>query len=134
MTHPIAIPPIISSSPGASVHKTPGFVYFIQGQITGLIKIGWTISVEGRLFTLQASSPDKLKVLGWFPGNGREERALHKHFASCRSHGEWFFPEPELLAEVKRCAHRKHRKWRPASDLDGPRSMNRRLGFMKGTG
>jgi len=74
-----------------------GVTYFIQGEKTELIKIG--ISVKNcpcsRYAALQASSPDKLLILGIIRGN--HERKLHKMFLEYWSHGEWFYPNPKLL-------------------------------------
>ncbi|WP_425282486.1 GIY-YIG nuclease family protein [Bacillus cereus] len=35
------------------------------------------------------------------PGGERLERTLHARFANFRSHGEWFNPSEELLAEME---------------------------------
>lgn len=89
-------------------------VYFIQGEITRLIKIGCTIRCpqlrtpnakkeerKGQCFRieeLQTGSPDELVVLACVPQWGvKEEYALHKRFAHLRVRGEWFRPEKELL-------------------------------------
>lgn len=54
------------------------------------VKIGTTVNVARRLGELNATSPIHLRVL-WTTSGGRElERALHKHFADRRCHGEWF--------------------------------------------
>jgi hypothetical protein len=69
-------------------------VYFIQGKVTQLVKIGRTSrNVQNRLNRF--TSPDVLvclKVTEEFT-----ERALHKRFRASWSHGEWFKPDPELM-------------------------------------
>lgn len=74
-----------------------GITYFIQGEKTGLIKIGMTVRSCPceRYAALQASSPDKLLILGLIRGN--HERKLHQRFSDSRSHGEWFHPSSGLL-------------------------------------
>lgn len=76
-------------------------IYFIQGETTKLIKIGLTAGrAEGRLFTLQTGSPDKLVLLKAVPAPAAMERMLHERFAAARRHGEWFEPTAELLAYI----------------------------------
>jgi len=78
-------------------------VYFIQGTITKLIKIGRTDRVvrnpeKLRFKELQAGSPDELVILACVPEwSKKEECVLHRGFAHLRVHGEWFRPEQELL-------------------------------------
>lgn len=54
-----------------------GITYFVQGQTTGLIKIGITQASCPcvRLQKMQTDSPDKLAVLGILTGN--REREIH---------------------------------------------------------
>ena len=78
------------------------FVYFIQGQSTRLVKIGITRgNVYSRLATIQANSPDTLKLLKAVKGDSKYESELHKRFASVRSHGEWFYPSRGLMAFIQ---------------------------------
>lgn len=90
---------------------TQGTVYFIQARTLGLIKIGHTTgSVAARLGTLQTGSPDELILLGAMPGTCDDEAALHEQFKSCRLHGEWFRPTPEILALAAGCRDFADRK------------------------
>ena len=79
-------------------------VYFIQGKLTGLIKIGHTTSKtlrdarQLRIEELQAFSPDELIVLAVVLNWTRlEELAIHKKFLHLRVHHEWFRPAKDLL-------------------------------------
>ena len=73
-------------------------IYFIQGEITKRIKIGFTSRfIEKRIQNLQTGSPDKLNFIGGIPGNVEIEESLHQKFKNCRLHGEWFEPTIELL-------------------------------------
>jgi hypothetical protein len=79
--------------------RLPGesLTYFVQGEKTGLIKIGvtWGNCPCHRIKAMQIGSPDLLSVLGVLIGN--HEKKLHKQFLSMWSHGEWFQPDATLL-------------------------------------
>lgn len=78
-------------------------VYFIEAE-TGLIKIGASHNPDQRIKELRAMSPVKLTILATVSGRIGDERAYHKQFAAHRSHGEWFHPHPDILAEITRLA------------------------------
>ena len=79
--------------------KITGFqTYFIQGKLTGLIKIGRSIDPCKRLKALQIGSPDRLTLLGTC--NADIEHATQKRFKHVNEYGEWFRPTPELLAFI----------------------------------
>jgi len=86
---------------GISTLRTPGFVYFIRAEMTGLIKIGWATNPAVRLHNMQLQCPDILILEAKFPGSGLDERKLHARYAGARKHGEWFAPVPELLEEIE---------------------------------
>lgn len=90
----------IAGAPVATPHLAG--VYFIQGSLTRLIKIGVAGNVRRRLTLLQCGSPDILRLLWSYPAPPTHERALHQRFADLRAHGEWFRPEDSLLAYIKR--------------------------------
>jgi hypothetical protein len=69
-------------------------VYFAQKRKGGLIKIGWSRSVETRMAAVRA------KVVGAIPGERKVEKALHERFAHLRVRGEWFKPGADLLAYI----------------------------------
>ena len=71
--------------------------YFIQGEKTGLIKIGESIDPMDRIMTLQVGSPDKLIMLKFVDSNTYPENELHQRFKHSRRHGEWFYPDPDLI-------------------------------------
>jgi hypothetical protein len=73
-------------------------IYFIQPVEGGPIKSGSAVNVETRFLAIQSCSPSILKVLATVPDkDALYERELHKRFAYCRLHGEWFSPVAELL-------------------------------------
>lgn len=79
----------------------PGFVYFIQGESGGPIKIGFTEDINSRLRTLQTGHFDTLIVLCTYPGKMQQERDYHKQFDQHRLKGEWFKPVQDVLNEVE---------------------------------
>jgi hypothetical protein len=75
-------------------------IYFIQLGSSGPIKIGYASRLKARVAQLQTASHEPLTVLAAIPGGFGKERELHSQFANLRLHGEWFRPEPELLAHI----------------------------------
>jgi T5orf172 domain len=83
--------------------KKRRYVYFVQGEKTGLLKIGCSSDVQRRLRDMQGGSPDVLrviKVFGPICQAYRIEQAFHDAFTEHRKHGEWFTPDKALLAYV----------------------------------
>lgn len=78
------------------VAKNAKCIYFIQCELTGLVKIGLASNVHKRLSGLQTGSPTKLKLVGSIVFDASLEKLLHKHFEDDHSHGEWFKPNPQL--------------------------------------
>ena len=82
-------------------------VYFMQGQLTGLIKIGHTTrsSLVLRITQCQTGSPDILRLIGIvdYPDSIEyNELYIQQLFNSFRVQGEWFRPNPELIDFIKR--------------------------------
>lgn len=81
--------------------KYPGFIYFIQGENGGPIKIGFTENISKRLKGLQTGHCDNLVVLATFPGKMQNEKDLHSKYGEIRLRGEWFKPTEELIKYIK---------------------------------
>jgi transposase-like protein len=82
-----------------------GLVYFMRrADGVGPIKIGCSAWPERRLSALQIWSPHPLEIVASCQGAFADERRLHRQFADCRLHGEWFEATPELLATIARVA------------------------------
>jgi len=88
--------------------KSTGFVYFIQGQCGGAIKIGFSKKPEMRLKELQTGYPDTLTILLMIPGSESDEAAFHKMFEEFRLKGEWFRPDPYIINKLKEMAEKVH--------------------------
>ncbi|MDV4166222.1 GIY-YIG nuclease family protein [Rhizobium leguminosarum] len=79
------------------------YVYFMRPVgMEGPIKIGCTLYPHHRLVQLTIWSPFKLEILHMEEGSHTLERNLHKCFADCHSHHEWFHPEPRLLEAISK--------------------------------
>jgi hypothetical protein len=78
-------------------------VYFIQNEQANMIKIGFSTDVNRRLDSLQTASPHPLQLMLSVPGSLQDEHSLHRLFDSCRGHGEWFEPHPDLLEFIDTC-------------------------------
>lgn len=102
-------------------------VYFIQGRVTGLIKIGFSRDVASRLEALRSASPDALDVLGVVDGGQALERALHARFREFTEHGEWFRPSPDLLLLARTgSANARHVRQRRPGTLNRAQLVRRR--------
>jgi hypothetical protein len=96
-------------------NSTPtGFIYVIQSIATKMIKIGFSVMPEGRVKGLQTGSPDKLKLLGKWPGTMYDEKRIHRFLRQHRKHGEWFEVDFERAAFVIR---EVTRPWTPLDAL-----------------
>lgn len=65
-------------------------VYVLGTPGSNMVKIGRTTNLTKRFAEIQRMSPVPLAVLWDCPGGHELETRLHRHFASLRTHGEWF--------------------------------------------
>ena len=82
-------------------HEPEGFIYFIQMDRIGPIKIGYAKNIGKRLVHLQISNPYPLKLLGFYKADKIHEAEWHSVFNWLRLKGEWFLPHLFLLKEIK---------------------------------
>jgi hypothetical protein len=73
--------------------QTDGVVYFVR--FGGLVKIGWTSNLKRRM-----SDVPNEEILGTTAGTMEDEKRCHAAFAHLRVKGEWFTPEPDLMAFI----------------------------------
>lgn len=81
--------------------KITGYIYFVQADRMGPIKIGIAKDVGKRLIGIQTSNPYPLRLLCFFPGNEEMEKEIHVAFYFVRLEGEWFLPHPKLLKLIE---------------------------------
>lgn len=97
-----------------------GFVYVIQSEQGGPVKIGKAKNPRERIATLQTASPYPLRLLHVLPGGRPLERQLHERLAPFRLRGEWFDLDPkvlELLALIADVAERAIRLGTKPSEI-----------------
>ena len=86
------------------IKMSDGFVYFIQMEETGDIKIGFSEKhPNGRLKEFQTGNSNKLILLGYIEGTYQDESNLHREFHEerIRNENEWFKPSPRLKERIK---------------------------------
>lgn len=76
-------------------------VYFIREGGDGPVKIGVSSWVEKRLRTLQTANSEELFLLGVIVGDEKVETEIHKRFEKYLKRGEWYYPDPKLLGEIR---------------------------------
>jgi hypothetical protein len=76
-------------------------VYVLGTPGSNTVKIGRTTNLAKRLADIQRMSPVPLSVLWSTPGGHELETRLHRHFATHRSHGEWFTFEADPVRAIK---------------------------------
>lgn len=83
----------------------PG-VYFVRGDRSGLVKIGYSVNPRKRMKGLMTGAAEPLTLLFVIRAPRSRERALHARFAKYRTQGEWFEAGPDLAAFIaKRSQH-----------------------------
>lgn len=83
--------------------KRGGLVYFIKPVgLDGPIKIGHSWCPANRLIDLGAWSPWPLELVGHVSSPSEDERFLHRCFADCHSHREWFHSTVRLRETIAR--------------------------------
>ena len=78
-----------------------GYIYFIQIEHSGPIKIGIAKDVEARLGHLQSANPYKLHLLYCFPGGVKTKEGLHRLLRKDHIRGEWFWPTEKVFFEIQ---------------------------------
>jgi hypothetical protein len=113
----------------------PGYIYFMQGQNGGPVKIGFTKSVETRIKEIQTGHPDTLVCLDFFPGNMEMESLIHKDLSKyrIRPNGEWFKPDPYILARMPKYKERALQimKEKEEEEKNSPKKVKRRKKYGK---
>ena len=79
-----------------------GFVYYIQEELDGNIKIGWSDDPIKRLTQHQTSNSRELRMLVYVKGSQEYEREIHRKFQTSKTTGEWFKPDKRLLVHIEK--------------------------------
>jgi len=79
-----------------------GFVYYIQEEMDGSIKIGWSKDPLRRLTDHETSNPRDLRMVVYVKGSQEDEKEIQKKYSKFKTKGEWFRPEKPLLVHIER--------------------------------
>lgn len=88
----------VAPPPPQRAGRPPQKVYVVRERGTERIKIGVSRQPSDRLKNLGSEAGIELELVAIIPGGIRQERALHKRFAACRTRGEWFQADGALRA------------------------------------
>lgn len=72
-------------------------IYLIKSEENGMCKIGFSLTPELRLKSIQTSCPYKLELIIVIDGDIGIERQIHDKFISLKSKGEWFLYSDEIV-------------------------------------
>lgn len=73
-----------------------GFVYFLQSELGGPVKIGWAVDPKRRLATLQTANPFLLRLHAAVPGGLELEAQTQEALVDSSFRGEWFAASEEV--------------------------------------
>lgn len=77
------------------------YMYIIQMENTGQVKIGTARNPWKRLIGLQTASPYKLNMLYFTMATDQDEKDNHELFKKYRLQGEWFLPHPSIFEGIE---------------------------------
>jgi hypothetical protein len=98
-TRPVFVAVKHNCNKAAGVSK--GWVYFVQAEHGGPIKIGYTEGApQKRVASLQTASPARLRLVTYTVGDREKEREIHNRFSRARLNGEWFSADADGLPEL----------------------------------
>lgn len=83
---------------GKDILRSPLFVYFIQTECGGAVKIGKALNPRTRVTELQCGNPDLLVIQAVIVASRSTEGNLHRAFQDYRLEGEWFWNADEIIS------------------------------------
>lgn len=94
--------PLAEPEPGGLRRHREHWVYFLQGDDGGPVKIGRSLKHPlERCAGVQVGYPfGRLRVVGILRAPAFNEQRLHKAYAHLRIRGEWFRPAPDLVEYI----------------------------------
>ena len=84
--------------PEVPVRPTKGVIYFLR--LGEHIKIGFTLDLEKRIFSLKTGSPVTGELIGTLRGSREIDRFVRWLFRAVHVRGDWFQQAPELLTFI----------------------------------
>lgn len=73
-----------------------GFIYFLQVDEDGPIKIGFSVNPKGRYAGIASGSHVEINLLGFILGTAADEKVIQNRFITLVLRNEWFRPGREL--------------------------------------
>jgi len=101
-TQPIETPSPPEEQKPEETKSKEGFVYYIQEEMDGNIKIGWSEDPIKRLQQHQTSNSRELRMLVYVKENPDYEKEIHRKFQTSKTQGEWFKPDKRLLVHIEK--------------------------------
>ena len=101
-TQPTKLPSPPEEPKPEETKSKEGFVYYIQEELDGNIKIGWSDDPIKRLSQHQTSNSRELRMLVYVKGSQEDEREIHRKFQNSKTQGEWFKPDKRLLVHIEK--------------------------------
>ena len=86
---------------GPSQIAGPNTIYFLQGDITGMIKIAYCRNLQASIKTAKMYCSEDLTLIGKTSGTINECNKLHSQFSHLRAHDDWFHSDIELIEFAK---------------------------------
>lgn len=117
-----------------TIFPPAGFVYFLQRDSGGSIKIGFATFVKTRIDLSLTWFDEMPRVLAVKPVESKtEERLYHRRFSTTRRRLEWFEPTDELIEEIESVRSEFVQPFF-ASKKQIPRSIAQQIGSIVGMG
>ncbi len=91
---------------GPSQIAGPNTIYFLQGDITGMIKIAYCRNLPASIKNIKTYCSEDLTLIGKVDGTLPECNELHQQFAHLRAHDDWFHSDVELTEFAKSFSER----------------------------
>ncbi|MDG2063869.1 MAG: GIY-YIG nuclease family protein [SAR324 cluster bacterium] len=101
-TQPTKLPSPPEEPKPEETKSKEGFVYYIQEEMEGNIKIGWSEDPIKRLQQHQTSNSRELRMLVYVKGSPDYEKEIHRKFQTSKTTGEWFKPDKRLLVHIEK--------------------------------
>ena len=101
-TQPTKLPSPPEEPKPEETKSKEGFVYYIQEEMDGNIKLGWSEDPIKRLQQHQTSNSRELRMLVYVKGSPDYEKEIHRKFQTSKTTGEWFKPDKKLLVHIEK--------------------------------
>lgn len=88
---------ILDRLPPDDSNKCWGTIYIWVGQLSGLVKVGYSLTPRRRLIQAQSGSGETIIFIDKIDGGRDVEHHIHQELKPYRHHGEWYHPCAEVI-------------------------------------